>query len=308
MKKRTVLAIDIGGSKLFVGIVDETGQILAERKMQFQSVSRQIILDSIRQLCMPLAEMFAPDRIGVSIPGLADPKTGVWKEAVFSKVRDFPIAENLAALFALPVFIDNDANNCACAEKIFGCAKTVDDFIWLTISNGCGAGIFLNGQLFSGASGNAGELGHVCVTDEDFLCPCGNRGCLESVAAGPGIVRRYEAAVTARKPSLSAKTIAHMAEAGDAAARAVYEKTGVYIGKAIAAAVNILNVPLVVLGGGIGMDSSLYIAALKKTVDEHLYATANKNLTIVSTALGYNASLLGAAATAFIRGSKIPFK
>ena len=300
MKKHTALAIDIGGSKLFVGIVDEAGRILAQRKMQFHAVTRQIILDSIRQLCMPLAEPFAPDRIGVSIPGLADPKTGVWKEAVFSKVRDFRIAEDLTSLFALPVCIDNDANNCACAEKVFGCAKNDDDFIWLTISNGCGAGIFLDGKLFSGASGSAGELGHVCVTDEEFFCPCGNKGCLEAVAAGPGIVKRYEGAAATHMSSLSAKTIARMAEAGDAVARAVYEKTGVYIGTAIAAAVNILNVPLVVLGGGIGMDTELYIDPLKKTVGEHIYATANKNVRIVSTALGYNASLLGAAARAFV--------
>jgi len=300
---KQVLAIDIGGSKLLIGVVDESGTVLETRKNDLSHPDKASLLQNIDQLVKPLLERYHPIAIGVSIPGLANPKTGICIDAVFSKIKDFPIGMLLKESYHLDTFIENDANNCAYAEKVFGLAQEVDDFIWLTISNGCGSGIFLNGKLFSGSQGNAGELGHICVTDEDVLCPCGNKGCLESVAAGPGIIRRYLAATHNLEKGISAKEIAQKAKQGDMVALAVYRKTGEYLGNSIAAAVNVLNVPLVVLGGGIAMDSALFMDTLQETVQKHLFHTANRNLKIVTTKLGYNASLIGAAANVFIHGN-----
>jgi glucokinase len=294
------LAIDIGGSKLLVGVVDKEGNIISQAKTMFIHPTQNSIMKDIRELCTSMIAGKDVGSIGVSIPGLADPNRGLWLDSVFSKVHDFPIGPILSDTFHLPVFIDNDANNCACAERMFGCAKHVDDFIWLTISNGCGSGVFLGGKLFSGCFGNAGEIGHICVTDEPYVCPCGNVGCLEAVAAGPGIVRRYLKATGISKTSLSAKDIADLAKKGDQVALSVFQKTGIYIGRAIAAAVNVLNVPLVVLGGGISLDSNLFMNQVKESVAQHIYRTANRNLEITTTKLGYDASLLGAAANAFI--------
>jgi glucokinase len=226
---------------------------------------------------------------------LVDSGHGVWVEAVFSKVKNFPLGDILRRRYHVPVFLENDANNSAKGEKFFGHAKNYDDFIWLTVSNGCGAGIFLGGKLFTGPNGHAGELGHICVTGEGFICPCGNRGCLEAAAAGPGISHRYEQLTG---ESINAKEIAERAKAGDKAAITVYKKTGVYIGRAIASAVNVINVPLVVIGGGISMDYDLFKEDIFCTVQEHIYRTANKALLIKHTKLGYYASLIGAAANA----------
>jgi glucokinase len=292
---KNILAIDIGGSKILVGIIDSSGNIIAEKKTLIHQPTQASILHETFSLCDSFIAEFGISCIGVSIPGLVDPIEGLWLEAVFSKVRDFRLRDILQERYHVPVFVENDANNCAYGEKNFGNAKEYDDFIWLTISNGCGAGVFLGGKLFTGQNGHAGELGHLCVTDEDYICPCGNKGCLEAVAAGPGISYRYKQ-ITGE--SLTAKEIATKAKAGDATALTIYHNTGGYIGKAIAAAVNVLNVPLVVIGGGVAMDYDLFKDNMFKSVQRHIYRTANKSLVIMPTKLGYHASLIGAAANA----------
>ena len=298
MNNSNILAIDIGGSKILAGVVNGSGEILDEKKVVLDKPNRDSVLAEILSLCDSFLGNFQIYCIGLSIPGLVDAKNGIWLEAVFSKVRDFPLGKILAEKYKLPVYLENDANNSALGEKYFGCAKNHDDFIWLTVSNGCGAGIILNGKLFMGPGGNAGELGHICVTDEDFICPCGNRGCLEASAAGPGISRRYKALAG---EEISAMEIAGRARAGDKNAITVFKKTGEYLGTAIAAAVNVINVPLVVVGGGISMNYDLFSEEMEKTVHKKIYATANKNLVIMRTKLNYQASLVGAAANCLYR-------
>ena len=305
MTASDILAIDIGGSKILAGIVSGSGDVRDEKKVTLNKPDRDSLLANIFSLCDSFLKDHKVPVIGLSIPGLTDAKNGVWLEAVFSKVRDFPLGNVLAEKYRLPVYLENDANNCALGEKFFGHAKDCDDFIWLTVSNGCGAGIILNGKLFTGSGGHAGELGHINVTDEDFICPCGNKGCLEASAAGPGISRRYKALCG---EELSAKEIAGRAASGDENAIAVYKKTGEYLGTAIAAAVNVINVPLVVVGGGVSAAYDLFIEDLEKTVHKKIYSTANKNLQIMRTKLGYHASLIGAAANCLYRQQTAPAK
>ena len=293
-----ILAIDIGGSKILAGVVNTSGNVLGEKKIVLNKPDQVSVLADIVSLCDSFLNDFEISAISLSIPGLVDVEKGIWLEAVFSKVKNFPLGKILAEKYALPVFLENDANNSALGEKYFGYAKDHDDFIWLTVSNGCGAGIFLDGKLFTGPGGHAGELGHINVTDEDFTCPCGNKGCLEASAAGPGISRRYKAL---SGEELSAKDIAGRARQGDKNAIAVFKKTGEYLGTAIAAAVNVINVPLVFIGGGISMNYDLFCEEMENTVQKKIYLTANKNLQIKQTKLGYHASLVGAAANCLYR-------
>jgi len=295
-----ILALDIGGSKILSGVVNSSGDVLAEKKTLLDKANQESLLADIFSLCDSFLDNFEISKLGLSIPGLVDVKNGVWLEAVYSKVKDFPLGNILAEKYKLPVYLENDANNSALGEKFFGHAKDCDDFIWLTVSNGCGAGIFLNGRLFTGYSGHAGELGHINVTSEDFPCPCGNKGCLEASAAGPGISRRYK---TLTGEELSAKEIASLARSGDKNAALVFKKTGEYLGTAIAAAVNVTNVPLVVIGGGVSASYDLFIEDLEKTVHKKTYLFANKSLQIKCTKLGFYASLIGAAANCFYQAA-----
>lgn len=300
------LGIDIGGSKLLVGIVDETGRVLCRRKRAFHDPDRQqvttAILEESRAVlddpCWkedPAGEVQA---IGVSIPGLADSEKGLWVYAPFSKIADLDMRGLLQDAFGKPVFLDNDGNVCAVGEKRFGCAKDAGDFLWITVSNGVGAGLMLNGRLYDGVFKGAGELGHVKVAENGVTCPCGAKGCLEAYAAGPAISRRYQEK-TGGQTRLTALEIAELARRNDAAALDVFREEGFYLGKAIASAVTLLNLPLAVIGGGVSGSFDLFAPALQKTLQEQMFLPANKNFRVLPTALGYEASLIGAGALAF---------
>ena len=175
------------------------------------------------------------------------------------------------------------------------------DFLYLTVSNGCGGAIFMGDLLYYGASGNAGEIGHVCVEPQGRQCNCGARGCLEMHAAGPALVKNYLevgglSQLQGQAPN--AKAIADLARGGDPAALETYRLEGVYLGRAIAAACNLLNPSKVIIGGGISLAFDLFQASLWDTLRQYIYWNANQQLTIQPTALGYNGGLLGAAAVA----------
>lgn len=303
LNMRNVLAFDIGGSKLIVGVVDEAANIITKRKHTWTRTDEQGVLDVVvkagRDMLREFGEQIAA--IGVSIPGLCDPKQGVWVESCFSGISGIPVKDIISRELKLPVEIENDVNACALAEKAFGCCKDVSDFLWVTVSNGCGGALFINNKLYRGAEGNAGEMGHVVVEENGgFVCGCGNRGCLEIQAAGPGIVRRYQK--KCMDEAVTAAEVAKRARRGDELAIQVYKDEGVYLGRAIAAAVNVVNPSKVVIGGGVSESFDLFEEGLYKTVRERIYKRANKQLKIEKTALGYYASLVGAATLALGKG------
>ncbi|MEM1484162.1 ROK family protein [Oscillospiraceae bacterium PP1C4] len=305
--QKNVLSIDVGGSKLLVGIIDKQGNVLASRKSLFHEPNKDSVYKAIVTESRALLQAgFEIECAGVSIPGLANPQTGMWLYACFSKISNFPLAALLSEEFQCPVYIENDANICAYGEKMFGHAKNKEDFIWVTVSNGVGAGVFLGNKIFYGASGNAGEIGHINVVDQGHKCPCGNDGCLEAYAAGPAIARRYRERVPDAPFDITAKDISEKAKLGDPIAMEIFKETGCYLGKAIASVINILNVPLVVLGGGVTMVYELFEASMMDTIHDLVYRKANRLLEVKRTALGYEASLIGAAAYALYRSGYQP--
>lgn len=300
------LAIDMGGSKFMVGFINDKGEILCKNRHLWSKLDSESVVSDVITAVKQLKKenpQYKAITAGATIPGLADPKNGIWVEASFSGIRNLKIAEILGEEFKLPVFIDNDTNACAIAEKLFGVCIDSSDFLWITVSNGVGGAIFARDQLYCGGSGNAGEIGHmVVVEDSGYMCKCGSVGCLEAHAAGPAIVKNYIALggrglIDGNSPT--AKTIGGLAMLGDTTAIATYKLEGQYLGKAIAAVVNILNPQKIVFGGGVSMSFSLFEDALREVVNKRIYRGANKNLEIVQTGLGYNAALLGAAALGF---------
>jgi glucokinase len=309
----SLLAIDIGGSKLIVATCrveqnNETGELfltfLRESRCSLApTMTIEQLLEQIDCAASDLlkAEPFEYQAIGVTIPGLADPKTGEWIYACFSGIRNVPIAKILGAKYGSLVAIENDVNACALAEKYFGSCRQTNDFLWVTVSNGVGGGLMLRGEIFGGAFGNAGEIGHFCVEEKEsaaIRCGCGNMGCLEAQIAGPGTSKRYHALTGISK---TAAEIASLARQGDNNALLVYQKNGYYLGKAIAASVNLLNLEKVIIGGGISASFDLFYAELEKTFQDQVFRDANKNVIIEPTQLGYSAALAGAAALGYRR-------
>lgn len=185
---RKILSIDIGGSKLLVGVVDEMGKILFSEKHLFAIPTQQNVIDAIFNLADRILSVFQVDFkrdediccIGVSIPGLCDSENGLWAYSPFSGINTFPIASVLEQRYHKPVFIENDINLCAVGERRFGHGRNTDSFFWQNISTGCGGGLILNGRLYKGAFNSAAETGHIRVVDHGVLCPCGGEGCLEA--------------------------------------------------------------------------------------------------------------------------------
>ena len=295
MAKR-VLAIDIGGSKLMAAVVETDGTILDSRKMKLPSGTTEYeILSYIERMAEELRQGKPVEAAGVNIPGLADPGRGLWVYACFSGIRDFPIAELLRARLGLDIFIENDANACALAERRFGVCRNTSDYLWITVSNGVGGGLVLGGRLYRGYYGSAAEVGHICVEEGGLPCSCGNLGCLEAQAAGPGISRSF---ALLNGGDLDAAAIAALARQGEPAALRVFEDTGRYLGKAASYALNLLNLQKIVVGGGVAGSFELFYPQMMKTATELVFRDANRHFTIEKTGLGYEAALLGAATTA----------
>lgn len=314
-----ILALDIGGSKFMVAQA-----IVIGTKIEFSHVvhrklntncDQKTLVSLLEQAVEELGE-FDYDRVGITIPGLADPKTGIWVYACFSGIRDFPIVDILSPKFRdRPIAIENDVNACALAEKKFGRCRSMNDFLWITVSNGVGGGLVLDGKIYPGHFGGAAEIGHFGIVDAvsgcqpPIRCGCGNFGCVEAEAAGPGIVKRYAWQLeklqsespefkSPIKPPDTAKKIAELARYGDKAALSVFDTTGEILGKAASYAVNLMNLEAVIFGGGVSESFDLLLPSLEKSFRQRLFRNANPSVRLEKTELGYNAALAGAAAIA----------
>lgn len=299
-----ILAIDIGGSKYMVGLVDDLGNIFVRRRYIWTSLTQENIIKSIIDAVRSLLsehKNIKPSLVGVTIPGLADPIHGNWIDASFSGIRNFAIGPLLESELGLSVFIDNDGQACAMAEKMFGSCKETENFIYLTVSNGIGGAIFTSNKLYYGDSGNAGELGHCTVVEDGRPCKCGNKGCLEMYAAGPAIARNFielGGQKQIKGSPINAKLIAKLAQENHSIAIKTFDLEGFYLGKVIAAACNILNPQKVIIGGGVSLSFLLFKKSLENTIKSLIYRRANQQLEILPTPLGYNGGLLGATAIA----------
>ena len=294
------LAIDIGGSKYLVGIVDRAGCIYARKKrmckgMDISRLLQTIIADGKQLLKELRLEIHA---VGITIPGLADCESGYWVESTFSGVSNIPMREIFQRAFEKQVFLDNDANACALAEKVFGHCKNKSNFIYLTVSNGIGGAIFYNGALYRGQTGNAGEFGHMIVVENGRLCQCGNHGCLEKHAAGPAIVQNYHE-FGGSADVKNVEEIAALAEAGDRIAQRTFELESDYLAKTLGNAVNVLNIDCIVIGGGVSLAGKHFIPQLAEKLKKQIYRKANPDISVVATPLGYEGGLYGAAALAY---------
>jgi len=301
-----ILAIDIGGSQFRTALatVSDAGVRFAPASQRLlpPDCTKEKLFAMLEESITESAATGDYERIGITIPGLADPAAGMWVYACFSGIRDVPIARIMSEKYGnKPVFIDNDVNACAWAERQFGICKETKDFLWITVSNGIGGGLVLNGEIYRGHFGNAGEIGHFNVVEENgFHCGCGNDGCLEAEAAGPGIARRY-AMLKKESPvlsALSAREIADRAKSGDETAKMVFDITGRLIGKAASYVVNLLNLEKVVIGGGVSNSFDLLFPSMERTFREKVFRDANVNAVFAKTGLGYDAGLAGAAALA----------
>ena len=314
------IGVDLGGTNLRIAAIDTEGRLL-EKITTGTQVARgrdQVIsemCDAIRQLAVKF-----PGRLlgtGIGVPGIIEIETGTVRGSPnLPDWADCPVRAEIERRLGTPVILENDANSAALGEKWQGAARDYDSICMLTLGTGVGGGIVLNGKIWHGMSGMAGELGHVCVDPQGPACGCGSRGCLEQLASATAIKRMAVQAIATGKapelaramkedPEFSARVVFSMAEQGDKGAQEIFQRVGRALGLAIAGLVNIFNVPMVVIGGGVAAGWDAFAPTMLEELRSRslIYrATAPdpnlpaKNRTLISRALlGGDAGLYGAA-------------
>lgn len=283
----TVLAIDVGGTKLAVGVVDEAGHLI--RRTQRPSSGAADGEALFARLVDALGELATGDEVGVGV-GCGGPMTRGGEEVSPLNIpcwRGFPLLARLAAALDGPVFVDNDAKALALGEAWIGAAAGQRDFIAMVVSTGVGGGIVLDGGLLDGRDGNAGHIGHVIVEPDGRRCECGARGCLEAEASGTAI-----AAITGRPA----------AEADEA----TIERTGRLVGRAVASVANLLDLPLALVAGSVALGfGPPFFAAAQSELDDRARLDFSRGTRIVPAGLGDEGPLIGAAAVAWRRLGRI---
>ncbi len=278
---------------MICGALTPKGEILDTYRVDYpKNYTIKTILEAIIDGYQKLAR-YEYCVCGAAVPGLCDYKAGKWLYSPFSGLSDIPIAEHIRNITKLPTFADNDVNVSALAEKHFGLCKDTENFLWITVSNGIGGGLFLDGELYRGKNLSAGEIGHFIVEENGRRCGCGNAGCLEAYASGASIAAIYAKRVG---KDISAKDIALLARNGDKTAIDIWREAGAYIGKAASYAVNLLGIDTVVLGGGAAEAFDLIEVSAQATLDRSTFKKANPNAKILHSKLGGFAALTGCAA------------
>ncbi|WP_204018591.1 ROK family protein [Sphaerimonospora thailandensis] len=332
----SVLAADIGGTKLAVGLVGPDGQVIAARRTATPPAGdAETLWEALAGLIDRLIDdVGAPEDLAGVGAGCGGPMT--WPAGEVSPLnipgwRGFPLRERLARRFpGLPVRIHNDAVCLAVAEHWRGAGRGSDNMLGMVVSTGVGGGLILGGRLIDGGTGNAGHIGHVVVEPGGALCGCGALGCLEAVARGPGLAAwavargwspgglpepgtgepgtgeprtggysggyREAGAATGRR-------LAADAAAGDEIALAAMARAGRALGIAIASATNLCDLDMVTVGGGLSQAGPLLFDPLRETLREHTRMEFASRVRVVPAELGQDAGLVGAAALILAAGS-----
>jgi len=285
-----VLAIDIGGTKMAVGLVTMQGELIDRDRVEVDHHAGAdalfAALNGIIETQLARAREhhhMRPVAVGVGSAGPATPNVESISPLNIHSWRNFPLRERVQAATRLPVYGDLDAKALALAEGWLGAAQGKQSFLAMVVSTGVGGGIVLNGQLLDGAGGNAGHVGHIIVEPNGRRCPCGSRGCLEAEASGAAIE-----SITGRSPTEPTYEI--------------MQRTGRLVGRACASVCNVLDLDLVVVGGSVALGfGATFFNSAQETLDEHSKLSFSRGARITPVRLGDRGPLIGAGAVA-IRG------
>ncbi|MEO6700734.1 MAG: ROK family protein [Jatrophihabitantaceae bacterium] len=289
-----------------VGVVaDLHAEVQSAHRMKYLDTSPAGVVAAIDEMTGILLERSPVDRsrllgIGVGLGGHVNATTGVVVESPFLGWHDVALRQLLVDRMGLPVVIENDVNTLAVAEQWFGAGSSFSSFALVTIGVGVGCALVLDGQLWRGVSGAAGEFGHMVVDPDGPICHCGKRGCLEAVVGDTAIAAAMSAAVGRRFTKVS--QVVAQAHGGDPDARQVFTQAGIALGRAIAALLNLLNPPLVILSGEGMTASDLFIDALRAELDRDAFSTTSADCTVLVRPLPDETWARGAAATMLRHG------
>ncbi len=301
--------VDIGGTKIAGGLVDADGTVLARDRVDSPRDA-----DAISAAVAALVQRLVGDQpiaaVGVGAAGFVDRTRSRVLMAPNLPWRDADLRHDLEQRLGLPVAIENDGNAAAWGEFRYGAGRDIDDLLLLTVGTGVGGGVVLDGRLYRGAYGVAGEVGHLRVVPNGVRCGCGNRGCLESYASGTALERRARERAGAGEPgseailarvagdpaAIGGRLVTELAREGDPFATSLLAEVGHWLGEGIASLAAVLDPAVVVVGGGVSAAGDLLLGPVREAFADHLTGRAHRPLAEIRPAeLGNLAGLIGAA-------------
>ncbi len=295
-----VIGVDAGPEMIECVLTDLSGRIIHRTSSKVTTpITNALFLTSLKN-CIHNCLQATPSTnktiigIGVAMHGVVDVETGISLFAPILGLTNIPIKEQLEQEFKLVVKVENDARAMALGESWFGDHGPVDSMLAVNIGRGVGAGLVIDGKLFHGAQGIAGEVGHMTIDLHGEICECGNRGCLQTFITGPAIVRQAQARNNSNDPLITAKDIYELAMNGHDNFTALLEETGRVIGIGLTNLIHIINPEKIVLGGGVTKSEKIILPVILKTIEEHALTPKAKQTVVTTTRLGDDATLIGA--------------
>jgi glucokinase len=305
------IGIDVGGTKVLGGVVDESGKVLTTARKDTPRQGGSALTQTIADVAKELLEKHSVSSVGVSAAGfvssdrktmLATPNIADW--------NGVDLDHQLNQLIGLPVVIENDANAAAWGEAKFGAGKNQDHMMMLTVGTGIGGGIVVNGALYRGAYGIAAEYGHMRVVPDGHICGCGARGCFEQYASGNALLRHAREAINASPEvarnllsrgdgtvtGLTGQAITEAARDGDPVALTAFNTTGQWLGAGIASLAVLLDPACVVIGGGVIDAGEILLKPTRESLERNMpFAGKHPYPKIIAAQLGNDAGLVGVA-------------
>jgi glucokinase len=303
------IGVDVGGTKIAGGLVDERGQVLAHERVESPATDPPAIVRRIADLVALLGDGRDVEAVGVSAAGFVDKQRATVVFAPNLAWRNEPLRDHLQEVIGLPVVVENDANAAAWGEFTFGAGTHVQDLLMVTVGTGVGGGIVVDGELMRGGFGMGAEIGHIRLVPDGVRCGCGNLGCLESYGSGSALVRTTRervrtSPVTAANlleraggdpDRIDGPLITAAAKDGDLIAREQLAEVGTALGVGVASLVAVLDPNLVVVGGGVSEAGDLLLDPLRNAFASHVSGRGYRPLAEVHRSLLDNPGLIGAA-------------
>jgi glucokinase len=313
MRNAEAIGVDLGGTKLLLGVLDPASKVVWESRERSTGHGETDLVELlVREVEEARAERGGVEAVGLGIPATIDHENGLAVSAVNLPIDNLPVRDLVAERIGLPVFVDNDANLAALAEHLFGAAQGTRNALLLTVGTGIGGGLILGGELYRGATGAGAELGHVVIEMDGPHCQgnCPNHGCVEAFASGTALGREgHEAAerepdsalgrLLAGGAEIDGRAVTDAALAGDEVAVDVVALIGRRLGVALSSFANIFEPETIVIGGGVMAAGELLLEPARRELRARALPPMNR-APVVAAQLGYDAGMIGAASMARI--------
>ncbi|MFF4580737.1 ROK family protein [Streptomyces sp. NPDC001389] len=295
-----VIGVDFGHTHLRVAVGNLAHQVLAEESEPLDVDASWVEgFDRAEALVGRLVEQVGVARdkvigVGLGVPGPIDVESGtLGSTAILPGWAGINPRQELSQRLGVPVYVDNDANLGALGELVWGSGRGVRDLAYIKVASGVGAGLVINGQIYRGPGGTAGEIGHITLDESGPVCRCGNRGCLETFAAARYVLPLLQGS---HGPELTMERVVELAREGDPGCRRVIADVGRHIGSGVASLCNLLNPSRIVLGGSLAEAGELVLAPIRESVGRYAIPSAARQLSVLTGTLGSRAEVLGALA------------